>query len=305
MWGAWLGGWCVRFDLLMGVFQRAMPVVLVDASATKTTTKTTDMKRTLSYLLPALCIGSISHQHLSAAAAASATPKVNLIAEGPMTLSETTGVASKPGSWLFSGTRIHVALHLAAWSKVVYGAERGIPYLHAYEYRHYPVLLRSLYIQAHRVNGSVKFELQPFPITNLETRDMTCLRRVGPQASWEGRKARFTLATRATVLEKVGIFSDGLGPWACTVGSSRKPMPSTCNAVEDDATDERRQVSVGTEGMTYFTFDRSGNYSYGVPGIVLGARDETRPAPLASDPSRGANPVNTPSQNTHSNAFQE
>jgi len=263
------------------------------------------MKRTSLYLLPALCVGVNSTEHALALSAAAPIPKVIAVPEGAVTLNEVTGFVPKPGSWFGAGTRIRVAVQVATWSRALYGAERGIPYMHSFEYRHYPVFLNSIYVHQQMVNGVFKTEYTPFPITALETRDMTCLRRTGTAASWEIRKARFTLAARSTVLERVGLFSNEMGPWACTVVASRQPMPSSCTPVEDEASQECRVVSVQTGGLTYFTFDRSGNYSYGVPEIFLGARDGARNAPLASNPSIPANGVNNPVTTLQSNAIHE
>lgn len=252
------------------------------------------MKHTSLHILPALCFGVVTWEHALASPAVSLIKKGVAIAEGAMTLNEVAGVVRRAGSFLGTGTRIHVAIQLADWSRSVSGAERGVRYMHSFEYRHYPVLLNSIYVRRQLVNGVVETDFTPFPVTTLEVRDMGCFRPGGPHASWQTRRARFTMAARSTVLEKLGIFSDGLGPWPCTVVVSRTPMPSGCSPVEDEETQERRAVLVRTGGATYFTFDRSGNYLYGVPEVLLGATEGVRPAPSAPNPASRADAMNDP-----------
>lgn len=252
------------------------------------------MKYTALHILPALCLGVISGEQAAAGPVVPLLKKGVAVAEGAMTLNEAAGVVRKAGSFLGTGTRIHVAVQLAEWSRSVSGAEHGSRYMQSFEYRHYPVLLNSIYVRRQLVNGVVETDYSPFPITTLETRDMTCMRRTGSVSSWEARRARFTMSARSTVLEKVGLFADGLGPWPCTVVVSRTPLPSGCTPVEDEETQERRSLWVRTGGVTYFTFDRSGNYAYGVPEVLLGISDGARPAPSAPDPARSSDAVNDP-----------
>ena len=271
----------------------------------ETKTKTATMKYTALHILPALCFGVITGQQAAAGPAVPLIKQGVAIAEGALTLNEAAGVARKIGSFLGTSARIHVAVQLAEWSRSVSGSEHGARYMHSFEYRHYPVLLNSIYVRRQLVNGVVETDYSPFPITTLETREMTCFRRVGPRASWEARRARFTMSARSTVLEKVGLFSDGLGPWPCTVVVSRTPLPSGCTPVADEDTQERRLISVRTGGATYFTFDRYGNYVYGMPEILVGVSDGARPAPSAPNPARYADAMNDPVQVIQLNPSQE
>lgn len=293
----------LRFDRPSAAFERARTAASRGGPQTKT--KTATMKHTPLHILPALCLGVLMGGTATAGPIVPLLQKSIAIAEGAMTLNEAAGVVRKAGSFLGTSTRIHVAVQLAEWSRSVSGCEHGARYMHSFEYRHYPVLLNSIYVRRQLVNGVVETDYAPFPVTTLETRDMTCFRRGGPRASWETRRARFAMSARSTVLEKVGLFSDGLGPWPCTVVVSRTPLPSGCTPVADEDTQERRLISVSTGGATYFTFDRSGNYVYGMPEIVLGVSDGARPAPSAPNPARYADALNDPVQRIQLNPSQE
>jgi hypothetical protein len=263
------------------------------------------MKHTALHILPALCFGVIMGEPAAAGPVVPLIQRGVAIAEGALTLNEAAGVVRKVGAMLGTSTRIHVSVHLAEWSRTVSGADMGQRYMHSFEYRHYPVLLNSIYVRRQLVKGVVQTDYSPFPITTLETRDMSCVRRAGTRPSWETRRARFSMFARSTVLEKVGFFADGLGPWPCTVVVSRTPLPSGCSPVEDEETQERRMISVRTGGATYFTFDRSGNYEYGMPEILVGVSNGARPAPPAPNPSRSSDAGNDPVQPIQLNPSQE
>lgn len=291
------------FDRPSAAFERARTGASRGGPQTKT--KTATMKHTPLHILPALCLGVLMGGTATAGPIVPLLQKSVAIAEGALTLNEAAGVVRKIGSFLGTSTRIHVAVQLAEWSRSVSGCEHGARYMHSFEYRHYPVLLNSIYVRRQLVKGVVETDYSPFPITTLETRDMSCFRRAWPQASWETRRARFTMSARPTLLEQVGFFGDGLGPWLCSVVVSRTPLPSGCSPVEDEETQERRSITVRTGGATYFTFDRSGNYLYGMPEILLGASDGARPAPLVPNPARYSDAMNDPVQPIQLNPPQE
>lgn len=252
------------------------------------------MKHATKLIILALWLGWNASPPASARSAGTFFSRAVSISEGAMTLNDAAGVAAKIGSFFGSSSRISVAIEIADWSRSITGYDHGQPYMSGFYYRHFPVLLSSFYVHRWLANGVIETDYEPFPVTSLELRDMTCRRGQGARTAWETRRARFTMAARSTLIEKVGWFSDGLGPWPCTVVMARSPMPSGCSPVEDEETQERRAITVRTGSLTYFTFDRSGNYLYGLPGILIGDRMPARPAPPAPNPIRIPEEFNDP-----------
>ena len=252
------------------------------------------MKHPIPTWLPALALGVIIHQAAQAAAPSTVLGKGMQVTEAALKLNEVAKLLFDVGSLSGDRARIKVAVELASWSRWVDGATSGVRHMQSFSYRYYPVLMSAMYQWARLENGRIVTEHEPFPITTLETRNYRCVHDVGPRASWENRQARFSMAARSTVLEMVGAFANGLGPWTCTVVSSRTELPSDCRPVEPRNSQQRKSVSVATGGRTYFTFDEAGNYHYQVPEILIGSRDPSGPVVVVPNPEVGNDAQNDP-----------
>lgn len=252
------------------------------------------MRHPIQTVIPALALGLVLPPNTHAATPATAFANGMKVAEAALTLNEVAKLLFDVGSLSGDRARIKVALELASWSRRVEGAYRGTRYLQSFNYRYYPVQSSALYITQRLQDGRIVTDNEPFTVTTLENRDYRCVRNTSKQADWEVRRANFTLAARSTVLEQVGLFANGLGPWTCTVVASRSPMPSDCQPAPTTESQVRRSISVSTGGRTYFNFDRTGNHLYGIPEILIGGQGSTGPAVVVPNPERQGDAQNDP-----------
>lgn len=258
------------------------------------TIKNHPMKHTIPTLLLALALGGFMQQPARAATPSSAFSKGVKVAEAALTLNEVAKLLFDVGSLSGDRARIKVSVELASWSRRVEGANFGFRHMQAFNYRYYPVLMSAMYTWTRLENGKIVTDHEPFIITTLETRNYRCVQDVGPRPTWENRQARFDMAARSTVLEKIGAFAKGLGPWTCTVVSMRTSLPSDCRPIQLTDSQQRKSVSVSTGGRTYFTFDPSGNYHYQVPEILIGSQEATGPVIVVPNPEVGNDAQNDP-----------
>lgn len=259
------------------------------------------MKCAIKSMVPVLALGLAMQQPTRAVTPSAAFDKGVKVAEAALTLNEVAKLLFDVGSLSGDRARIKVTVELAAWAHRHEGSYKGIRFMDSARYRYFPATLDAVYIRTWLDGGKVVTSYDPFLINTLENRNYRCVPRSGDTSTWEARQASFAMAAHATVLERVGSFPDGLGPWTCAVLASRTPLASDCTPTGDAETYARQSVNVSEVGRTYFTFDRGGNYRYGMPEIFFGGQASNRPAVVVPNPVRTNGAGDVPIQNSNPN----
>lgn len=244
------------------------------------------MKRAMKTMVPVLALGLVMQSPTRAVTPSAAFNKGVKVAEAALTLNEVAKLLFDVGSLSGDRARIQVAVHLAAWASRHEGGYQGNRFMESSRYRYFPATQEALYVRTRLEGRKVVTSFEPFPINTLENRQYLCVPKKGDTSTWEARQASFAMAAHATVLERVGSFPDGFGPWTCVVMAQRTPLASDCTPSADADTYARQLVTVAEAGRTYFTFDRGGNYLYGMPEIFIGGQAAGGPAVVVPNPGR-------------------